>query len=126
MAKQRWTKPERKQEPEPEDARGYNERGNRFSRTGVYGRAIQDYTTAIEMDSTYAEAYFNRGGSYYEVGLNDKAIADFSKAIELDPEDDRFYGWRSLAYLFNDQPDLAQADEEMCQELRLRPTGEPS
>ena len=121
MADRRPSRPERKGEPEPQDAQGYNERGNRYSRTGIYGKAIADYTSAIEMDSTFAEAYFNRGGSYYEVGLYEEAIADLSRAIQLDPTDDRFYGWRSLAYLFNDQPDLAQADEEMCEELRFRP-----
>ena len=126
MTNQRGTKRGRKQEPEPEDALGYNERGNRYSRSGVYGKAIKDYTSAIELDAAFAEAYFNRGGSYYEVGLNEQAIADLTKAIELDPKDDRFYGWRSLAYLFNDQPDLAQADEEMCQEMRFRKAEESS
>ena len=125
MPKQQAARPGGKREPEPEDAQGYNERGNRYSRTGVYGRAIQDYTSAIELDSTFAEAYFNRGGSYYEIGRYEEAIADLTRAIELDPKDDRFYGWRSVAYLFNDQPDLAQADEEMCEELRFGPT-EPS
>ena len=85
-------------------------------------KAISDYTSAIELDSTYAEAYFNRGGSYYEVGWYEEAIADLSRAIQLDPEDDRFYAWRSVAYLFNDQPDLAEADQETCEELRSRST----
>lgn len=126
MAKQRVTRPGPKGEPEPQDARGYNERGNRYSRTGIYGKAIADYTSAIELDSTFAEAYFNRGGSYYEVGRYEDAIADLSKAIQLDPRDDRFYGWRSVAYLFNDQPDLAQADQDICEELRSRSAEEPS
>ena len=107
--------------PEPEDAHGFNERGSRYSRSGVYEKAIPDYTKAIELDDTFAEAYFNRGGSYYELGRFDEAISDLTRAIELDPEDDRFYGWRSLAHLFNDQPDLAQADQDMCEELRFRP-----
>ena len=126
MADQRAARPGAKAEPEPQDARGYNERGNRYSRSGIYGKAISDYTSAIELDSTYAEAYFNRGGSYYEVGWYDEAIADLSKAIELDPKDDRFYAWRSVAYLFNDRPDLAQADQETCEELRSRSTEGPS
>jgi tetratricopeptide (TPR) repeat protein len=126
VADQRVTRRGPRNEPEPQDARGYNERGNRYSRTGIYGKAIADYTSAIELDSTFAEAYFNRGGSYYEVGRYEDAIADLSKAIQLDPRDDRFYGWRSVAYLFNDQPDLAQADQDICEELRSRSAEEPS
>lgn len=70
------------------------------------------------MDGNFADAYFNRGVSYYEMGQNEAAIADLTRAIELDPNDDNFYSRRSLAYLFNDQLELAQADEEKCQEIR--------
>ena len=122
MADQRVTRRGPRNEPEPQDARGYNERGNRYSRTGIYGKAISDYTSAIELDSTFVEAYFNRGGSYYEVGWYEEALADLSKAIQLDPKDDRFYAWRSVVYLFNDQPDLAEADQETCEELRSHST----
>ena len=47
-----------------------------------------------------------------------ESIADLTRAIELNPTDDNYYGRRSLAYLFNDQLDLAQADSDRCDELR--------
>ena len=111
---------DRRHTEEPADAPGYVDRGNRYSRNGVYHRAIEDYTTAIEMDPFYADAFYNRGCSYYEVGLYDKSIADLTKAIELDPGADEYYGQRSVVYLFNDQPDLAQADQDQCDALRFR------
>ncbi|MBM3942335.1 MAG: tetratricopeptide repeat protein [SAR202 cluster bacterium] len=103
---------------EPKDAQGFNQRGNRYSRNGVYDQAIRDYTRAIELDADYAEALFNRGVSYYEIQRYEEAIADFSRAIALNPRNDSAYSRRSLAYLLTDQLDLAQADQDKCEELR--------
>ena len=102
----------------PQDAAGFNDRGNRYSRNGVYEQAIQDYTQAIELDASFAEAFFNRGVSYYELGRYREAIADLTRAIDLNPKDDNYYSRRSLAYLFDDQLELAQADQDICEELR--------
>ena len=111
---------QRKHQEEPTDAVGYVDRGNRYSRNAVYQRAIEDYTTAIGLDPGYADAYYNRGCSYYEVGLFDKSIEDLTRAIEIDPGADEYYGQRSVVYLFNDQPDLAQADQDESDALRFR------
>ena len=46
--------------------------------------------------------------SWYEVGDYPQSIADLTEAIRLDPEED--FSRRSLSYLFNDQPEEAQAD----------------
>ena len=106
------------QPEEPKDAAGFNDRGNRYSRNGVYQQAIEDYSKAIELDQNFAEAYFNRGVSHYEEGQYQNAIDDLTLAIELNPLDDNYYGRRSLAYLFADQLDLAEADQDKCDELR--------
>ena len=66
------------------------------------------------------DSFYNRGCSWYEVDKLDDSIADLTRAIELDPLADHYYGQRALVYIFNDQPDLAQADEEVCQDLRIR------
>jgi tetratricopeptide (TPR) repeat protein len=111
---------QRRHQEEPTDAAGYVDRGNRYSRNAVYQRALEDYTTAIELDAEFAEAYYNRGCSYYEIGDYDKSIADLTRAIEIDPGADEYYGQRSMVYLFNDQPDLAQADQDESDALRFR------
>ena len=76
---------QRRQAEEPTDAAGFLERGNRYGRNGVYHRAIQDFTTAIEMEPDLVEAWYNRGCSWYEVGELEKAIADLTRAIEFAP-----------------------------------------
>ena len=109
-----------KRPPEPENADGFHDRGNLRSRNGSYELAIADYNKAIDIDPGFAEAHYNRGFSFYELGRYEEAIADLTRAIELNPNDARYYGQRSLAYLFADFMDLAQADEKMCEDLRNR------
>ncbi len=111
---------DRRHQEEPGDAAGYVDRGSRYGRNGVYHRAIQDFTAAIELDPELAEAWYNRGCSYYEVGRYDDSVADLTRAIELAPDNGIYYGQRSLVHLFNDQPELAEADQERCDELRYR------
>ena len=82
--------------------------------------AIEDYTKAIGVDPKFAEAYYHRGCSWYEVDRFEDSIADLTKAIEIDPTADHYYGQRALEYIFTDQPELAQADEDICQELRIK------
>ena len=110
---------QRRQEAEPTDAAGYLDRGNRYGRNGVYHRAIQDFSKALEMDPELAEAWYNRGCSWYEVGELENALEDLSRAIELEPRNGIYYGQRALVHHFNDQPELAEADQEMCDELRF-------
>ena len=85
---------ERRHQEEPADADGYVARGNRYSRNGVYHRAIDDYTQAIGLEPEHAEAFYNRGCSWYEVGKYDDSIADLTRAIELNPLADHYYGQR--------------------------------
>ena len=67
-----------------------------------------------------ADAYYDRGISFYELECFDESITDLTRAIDLNPDADHYYAQRSLAYLFTDRIDLAQADEDMCEEIRNR------
>ena len=46
-------------------------------------RAIDDFTKAIELDETYADAYSHRATAYDATDEADKAKADRSKLKEL-------------------------------------------
>ena len=105
---------------EPQDAIGFHDRGNRYSRNGSYERAIEDYSRAIEIDGAFAEAFYDRGFSFYELGFYSEALADLTRAIELNPEAAHYYAQRSLVYLFTDRIESAQADEDMSDALRNR------
>ena len=114
---------QRRHQEEPTDAAGFVDRGGRYGRNGVYGKAIEDFTKALELDPEHAEAYYNRGCSWYEVGKYDDAIADLTQAIKLDPLADHYYGQRAVVYLFDDQHELSQADQDKCEELRTQAQG---
>jgi tetratricopeptide (TPR) repeat protein len=50
-----------------------------------YKNAIKNYSKAIELDTTYAEAYFSRGTIKLNDFQFDEAIADFDKALKYEP-----------------------------------------
>ena len=61
-------------------------RGLKYFAKGNYEFAIEDFNTAIALDSNNAGAYFNRGSAYYKTGEFAYAIVDFDMAIALDPQ----------------------------------------
>jgi tetratricopeptide (TPR) repeat protein len=63
----------------------WNDRGNTYSNQLRWDLAIDAYSRAIEIDSSFARAYFNRGKAYAEMGRYDEAIADYEMAIVHDP-----------------------------------------
>ena len=50
-----------------------------------FGKAIEDYTRVILLDSADAAAYNNRGMSYAALGDYKRAVEDASQALKLDP-----------------------------------------
>ena len=60
-------------------------KGHESSKEEDYKSAIKNYSKAIELDSTYAEAYFSRGTVKLNDFQFDEAIADFDKALKFEP-----------------------------------------
>jgi tetratricopeptide (TPR) repeat protein len=73
-------------------------RGNAWLKSGDTGRAIEDYTRAINLKANRAELYNYRGYVYAERGETEKAIADFSQALILKPGYADALANRSRAY----------------------------
>jgi len=63
----------------------YNNRGYDWVRKGNLNSAIDDFNTAIGLNSNYADAYNNRGNTWHIQGDFDKAIADYNEAIRFRP-----------------------------------------
>jgi antitoxin component YwqK of YwqJK toxin-antitoxin module len=89
-------------------------KGHQNSKEGDNKSAIKNYTKAIEIDSTNAEAYFARG----TVKLNDfnfeEAIADFDKALKFEPYFERALSNRAFArirkYQFGSSRKLSESN----------------
>lgn len=67
----------------PQNAWLHYNRGNLNVLRQDYRQAIDDYTRAIDIDSTLAEAYYNRGLCYIQLERQAEGVADLSKAGEL-------------------------------------------
>lgn len=78
--------------------------------TGVYSRAITDFTRAIALRPNYPNAFNNRGAAYMASGGDrNRAIADFDQAIRLKPDFRNAYvnranarGWRNWQQSLDD------------------------
>lgn len=66
-------------------AEAYYNRGCAYSKLKENEKAVQDYSSAIELDPDYAYAYYNRGNEYFRVKEFGKAVLDYNKTIELNP-----------------------------------------
>ena len=60
-------------------------KGHQSSKEKDYKNGIKNYSKAIDLDSTYAEAYFSRGTIKLNDFQFDEAIADFDKALKIEP-----------------------------------------
>jgi len=84
---------------------------------GEYGRAIEEYTKAVDCEPDFTMSFYKRGNAYCKVGEYDRAIADFSKVIDLTPDDARAYNNRGIAYIKKGERDRAIADYEKAIDL---------
>ena len=66
---------------------------------GRLGEALEDYTAAINLNSTYAHIYINRGNVRAKLHFYEEAIEDYSTALTLDPNYTEAYHNRGLAKL---------------------------
>lgn len=108
--------------PELATAEEYLARGIKLWEDGYFQEPIADFTRAIELDPTLADAYFYRGWVYHArdpgkspMELAD-ALADYDRAIELDPEHSRAYNNRGYMFLRR-EPERAIADFERAVEI---------
>ncbi len=71
-------------EREPTSVPGaYVDRGVAFHKEGQLNKAIEDFNTALFLDSFSVDAYYERGTIYFEMRQFDKAVADLDRAINL-------------------------------------------
>jgi len=99
------------------DAAVYYSHGNGYYDTGDSRKAIKDFSAAIALDPSFAEAYLGRGRAYLALGDHVRAVVDLSKAIALKPGFARAYYERGLAYSAAGNTFQAEKDFRMATEL---------
>lgn len=83
---------------EPKLALAYNQRGWAKVQAGNIKGGMDDFTRAIEVDSTYAQGYNNRGSYRKEVKDYSGALDDLNTAIRLDSTYASAYNNRANTY----------------------------
>ena len=66
-----------------ECAETYYNRGLAHSKNGELDKAIEDYTTAIELKPDYADAYYRRSKAWLHLGEEEKAKSDMKTASSI-------------------------------------------
>jgi len=101
----------------PEEAIAGFRRANAYLAVKNYGRAVSDYTRAVEHAPKSPEIHFNRGVAHEKAGKFIKAIEDYSNAVDADPHYVKAYSNR--ASLLWSQGETHQAMEDMKKAARL-------
>jgi tetratricopeptide (TPR) repeat protein len=97
----------------------YRKRGFAYSRFKEYELAIEDYDTAIELDSTYARAYASRGRTYRSLGEYELAIKDYNQALELRPNYAWAYAGRGQTYRLRNE--YTQSIKDLNRAIEIEP-----
>ena len=90
----------------PKEAKVFSRLGAAWSGQKEWQRAVECYTTAIEIEH-HALDYEARGKAYRAVRALDKAIADFRQSVTLDPKNASAYNNLCNVYLVKHDPQSA-------------------
>jgi tetratricopeptide (TPR) repeat protein len=95
----------------------YNNRGVGYHGKSQDDLALQDYTMAVQLDATNAEAYKNRGDIYARRNDNADALVQLNEAIRLKPDYRQAYTLRAKVKQALGDTAGALADTDMAAKL---------
>ena len=99
---------------------GHYRIGENLFREGQVGKAIEEFSKAIELDQDHVGVYLCRGISYYRLADYGNAVADINKAIELKPKHADAYYCRGACYRELGKHEDALADLDKAVDLDPR------
>jgi len=105
---------------------GYVRRGSCYEAKGQLDRALEDYTSAIKLESNNSYHFTARGIIYMKKGFWDRAIEDFTEAISLNPSNINAYKQRAIAYEKKGMTENAKEDLRKVMQLGVESGGKAS
>lgn len=94
-------------------------RGIAYRREKDYSKSLNDFSKAIEIQSSNADLYTEKAVSYFHQGKSFEALQEMNKAAELDPENP--YRYSSRAYIKDSLKDLDGAIQDYEKAIELDP-----
>ena len=85
------------------------DRGLSYENKNQLPLALEDFSQAVALDPSYAEAFNDRGNTLFKMHENERAITDYDKAIALKPTA-LYYSNRGYVYFKMDNLDKALPD----------------
>ena len=95
----------------------YKSSADRAMRSGDFDRALADYSEAIRLVPTNAQAFFGRGVAYAKKGDLDGAITNYTEVIRLEPRNALALANRGNDYFKKRDFDRAVADFNEANQL---------
>ncbi|KAL4237726.1 Tetratricopeptide repeat protein 13 [Mactra antiquata] len=98
----------------PNTVAAYFMRGVSYTRKGIEnnsnaGKAIEDFTEAIDRDSRFVQAFERRAEAYIAMGQYNKAITDLSRVLDLKSSNKILFA-RGVVYLLLQEYSSAEVD----------------
>lgn len=107
------------QSKNPARAKELFARGQQKGLQGDKAGAIADYTSAIALNASDAEAFYQRANARYDMGAREQAVQDYTQAIKVNPSHSKAIYNRGLAR--RDLGDKRGALEDFTSAVRLNP-----
>lgn len=93
--------------------------GNDYMKLEQYERAVNSYTSAIELDPQSAVYYCNRAAAHTSLANYKQAISDCEEALKIDPNYGKAYGRMGLACM--NEHDYKRAKESYEKAVSIEP-----
>jgi tetratricopeptide (TPR) repeat protein len=96
-----------------DESMAYFARGRTNLKLGAIDAAIDDFTSAVALRPTFANAYSERADLRMIQGKYDLAISDYTKALEIDIERDKAGHYKSRAVAYDKLGDVEHAKADL-------------
>jgi len=83
----------------PNEYSSFNYRGLCYQALKDYSKALEDFTTVVNLGRTNSEGFINRGNTFYLKDDYNSALNDYTEAIKYNPNDVEGYIARSRSYI---------------------------
>lgn len=83
----------------PNEYSSFNYRGLCYQALKDYSKALEDFTTVVNLGRTNSEGFINRGNTFYLKDDYTSALNDYTEAIKYNPNDVEGYIARSRSYI---------------------------